>query len=312
SELEGSSRELYTGALGFASPAAGLELSVAIRTFELTRDRVWIGAGGGIVADSRPSAELAEALAKAAPLVAAIGGRLAGEAVAFAEPASPRLPRASELVSAERPDPALGLLETVLVRDGSPVDLEAHLERLAMSARAVYGRSLPPDAAAIAGRSAAEAGDCRLRLQLRFESGELKLRAETAALPPVSSEPVELVPVLLPGGLGAHKWRDRRLVDALAERLAGGVALLVDSDGSVLEAAWGNVWVVIGDEHRTPPRDGRLLPGVARARRLDQLKADGIAVNEQRLALDDLAGAEVYLTSALRGPTPALVRFDAW
>ena len=54
SELEGTGRELYTGALGFASPAAGLELSVAIRTFELGGGAIWLGAGGGIVADSDP------------------------------------------------------------------------------------------------------------------------------------------------------------------------------------------------------------------------------------------------------------------
>ena len=312
SELEGSGRELYTGALGFASPAAGLELSVAIRTFELTRERVWIGAGGGIVADSRPAAELAEALAKAAPLIAAIGGGMEPEGATLAEFGSGHLPRASQLVAAERPDPALGLLETILVRDGCPVDLDAHLERMAGSARALYGRSLPADAAVIAGRAAAGAGDCRLRLRLSVVSGELTLEAGTASLPPTGGGPVRLVPVLLPGGLGAHKWRDRRLLDALAERLAGGVALLVDSDGSVLEAAWGNVWVVVAGEHRTPALDGRLLPGIARARRLRELESDGIAVSERRLTLDDLAGAEVYLTSSLRPPTPALVRFDAW
>ena len=34
-ELESTGREAYTGAIGFASPLAGLELSVAIRTFEV-------------------------------------------------------------------------------------------------------------------------------------------------------------------------------------------------------------------------------------------------------------------------------------
>ncbi|MDX6640162.1 MAG: para-aminobenzoate synthetase / 4-amino-4-deoxychorismate lyase, partial [Solirubrobacteraceae bacterium] len=73
-ELEATRREAYTGAIGYVSPLAGLELSVAIRTFELARDRVWLGAGGGIVADSDPGAELAEALAKAAGPLSAGGG----------------------------------------------------------------------------------------------------------------------------------------------------------------------------------------------------------------------------------------------
>jgi anthranilate/para-aminobenzoate synthase component I len=74
--LEPTAREVYTGAIGYASPIAGLELSVAIRTLELCDGRLWLGAGGGIVADSEPRAELEEALDKARPLAAAVGTRV--------------------------------------------------------------------------------------------------------------------------------------------------------------------------------------------------------------------------------------------
>ncbi len=76
SELEGSARHAYTGAAGFASPVAGLELNVAIRTFEIAHGNAWIGAGGGIVADSDPDAEVREALDKARPLIHALGAQL--------------------------------------------------------------------------------------------------------------------------------------------------------------------------------------------------------------------------------------------
>jgi para-aminobenzoate synthetase / 4-amino-4-deoxychorismate lyase len=72
-ELERTAREVYTGAIGYCSPIAGVELNVAIRTLELRDGRLWIGAGGGIVADSDPRAELDEAIAKARPIVAAVG-----------------------------------------------------------------------------------------------------------------------------------------------------------------------------------------------------------------------------------------------
>ncbi|HEX3977381.1 MAG TPA: anthranilate synthase component I family protein [Solirubrobacteraceae bacterium] len=72
-ELEPAGREVYTGAVGFASPVAGLELNVAIRTLELADGHVWLGAGGGIVADSDPHTELEEALTKARPIAAAVG-----------------------------------------------------------------------------------------------------------------------------------------------------------------------------------------------------------------------------------------------
>ena len=305
-ELEGTGRELYTGAIGFASPAAGLELSVAIRTFELGADSIWLSAGGGIVADSDPDAELAEALAKAAPLVRAIGGEIAPEG------RSPglggawrRTPRASALVAAPRPDRRTGVMETVLVRSGEPIALEEHLERLRVSVERLYDRPMPADVAARARRAVAASGDVRLRIHAIPSTAGVVVRCETAALPTGSGKEVLLAPVVLLGGLGAHKWRDRRLLEALSAATAPAVPLLVDSDGSVLEAAWANVWVQEGERHRTPPADGRLLPGVARALRLAELRAAGVDVEEAVVSLEDLARGRVVLTSSLRGPAPA-------
>ena len=75
-ELEAVPREIYTGAVGYRSPVAGLELNVAIRTFEFCDGRMWLGAGGGIVADSLADDEFRECLLKAGPLIRAAGGAL--------------------------------------------------------------------------------------------------------------------------------------------------------------------------------------------------------------------------------------------
>ena len=91
-ELEATRREAYTGAIGYASPIAGLELSVTIRTFELAAGRIWLGVGGGIGADSDPQQELDEALLKARPIAAAIGTRVCTESGA---PAPTRRRRAA-------------------------------------------------------------------------------------------------------------------------------------------------------------------------------------------------------------------------
>jgi para-aminobenzoate synthetase/4-amino-4-deoxychorismate lyase len=78
SELESTGREVYTGAVGYVSPLAGLELNVAIRTLELSGRKLWLGVGGGVVADSDPRAELEETLVKARPVAAAIGTTVEG------------------------------------------------------------------------------------------------------------------------------------------------------------------------------------------------------------------------------------------
>ncbi|MDQ3751533.1 MAG: aminodeoxychorismate synthase component I [Actinomycetota bacterium] len=76
SELETTAREAYTGAIGYVSPLAGVELNVAIRTFEFAGGRAWLGAGGGIVADSDPATEWEECLMKAQPLLRSVGAHV--------------------------------------------------------------------------------------------------------------------------------------------------------------------------------------------------------------------------------------------
>ena len=57
---------MYCGTVGMASPVAGCELNVAIRTVEFDADGgAVLGVGGGITADSDPAAEWQECLHKA-------------------------------------------------------------------------------------------------------------------------------------------------------------------------------------------------------------------------------------------------------
>jgi para-aminobenzoate synthetase/4-amino-4-deoxychorismate lyase len=120
------------------------------------------------------------------------------------------------------------------------VAADLHLERLSRSLLELYGEPLPPDARMLLDEAAARSPEpARLRLTAAPEvpSGGVRLRLERTALPAL--EPVRLRTVTLPGGLGEHKWVDRRLLDALVARHPGHLALLVDLDGQVLEAGPG-------------------------------------------------------------------------
>ncbi|WP_409428545.1 aminodeoxychorismate synthase component I [Mycobacterium sp. SMC-11] len=71
SQWEMSRRGAYCGTVGLASPVAGCELNVAIRTVEFdAAGGAVLGVGGGITADSDVDAEWQECLHKAAPIVA--------------------------------------------------------------------------------------------------------------------------------------------------------------------------------------------------------------------------------------------------
>ncbi len=124
SQLEATGREVYTGAIGYASPHAGLELNVAIRTFEAHGDHLWLGAGGGIVADSDPQAELEECLVKARPLIAAIGGTSTrGQTPNNRNRPEQGFSYEHSVKGSDplrRPDAELGVFETLLVDGGEP------------------------------------------------------------------------------------------------------------------------------------------------------------------------------------------------
>lgn len=324
-ELESSRREIYTGAIGFASPLAGLELNVAIRGFEFgpalpqppgneSRPAVraaWLGVGGGIVADSEPLAETEECRTKAAPLLGAVGGQLAGRQDPLA--ISPALAPAPLRLGAKpipRPDPARGVFETILVEDGVPQHFKHHLERLAASLDSLYGSALPPGLAGeITGRVAALEGPARLRVDVRPSASALEYSLAVSPLPARPAS-ISLAPVCLPGGLGAHKWADRDLVDRLAAVQTPHLPLLCDLDGEVLEAAHATVFADLGDGClTTPPLDGRILPGVARARLLAGAHPlppgiSGVAERPLPLALLPGAGA-IYIANALLPLAPA-------
>ncbi len=83
---ESNRRGVYCGTVGLASPVAGCELNVAIRTVEFGADgSAVLGVGGGITADSDPDREWDECLDKAAPIIGA--RRIADSARSGSRPA---------------------------------------------------------------------------------------------------------------------------------------------------------------------------------------------------------------------------------
>jgi para-aminobenzoate synthetase/4-amino-4-deoxychorismate lyase len=221
-----------------------------------------------------------------------------------------------------RPDPERGIFETLLVVDGRPVELDAHLDRLAASARELFGppamaRVLGPARALAVARASESAardpGLARLRLTLSPDGrGALDLTAATADVDPATVFPqaergVALAPVAVDGGLGRHKWADRRLIEGAARALEGQLPLVVDGDGYVLEADRANVFALRGDTLVTPPDDGRILPGIARDRAIGVARELGIEVQELPIGLDDLYRShEVFLTGSVRGIEPVV------
>ena len=72
-DLEPQERGPYCGSIGYLSLTGALDTNILIRTIILTHHWATVDAGGGIVADSDPTAEYAETLTKAAALLRVLG-----------------------------------------------------------------------------------------------------------------------------------------------------------------------------------------------------------------------------------------------
>lgn len=278
-ELEPAPRGVYCGAIGYVAPPAAAvraRFSVAIRTAVLDRESGGLeyGVGGGITWDSTPAAEHDEVIDKTAVL--------------------------------HHPQHDFELLETVRYEPGVGLrNRDRHLGRLTDSA-AYFGFATDQVAAAVAeldGRLAA-GGPARVRLRLS-RSGQVG----TDVFPlPASAGPVGLVvdeePVDSRSVWLQHKTSLREVYDSrqLRHPEADDVVLL-NERGEVTETTRANLAVRLDGRWWTPPLSSGCLPGVERARLLDEQ-----AVLERVLTSADLDRAEALaVLSSLRGWRPAFL-----
>jgi para-aminobenzoate synthetase/4-amino-4-deoxychorismate lyase len=214
-----------------------------------------------------------------------------------------------------QPDRSRGVFETLLVVDGEPVELEAHLRRLARSLDGLYGLKPPKGTGEQLQVEAGELELGRLRLTATPSRGtgdqqvtEVDLAIEADAIEPKLVFPAHGVRLLtqpLSGGLGPHKLVDRPKGIGRPSPDEAGV-LLID-EGEVLEAGWANVFAVRGGTLFTPPLDGRILPGTTRAALLALAASEEIETAECPLSPADLLNAdETFLTGSIRGVEAAL------
>ncbi len=210
------------------------------------------------------------------------------------------------------PDRAIGVLETLLVVDGLPVELEAHLERLRWSVQDLFEDEVPDGTRELVLDRAAPLALGRLRLTVSPQpGGGLAPEVITAVVDPEDVFPgweraIGLRPFVVQGGLGAHKWADRAgLAWTESGESDGFLPLVLDSDGEVLEASRANVFAIEAGALVTPAADGRILPGVARARAIEAAHTLGIELREETLTVDRLiAAGEAFLTGSVRGVEP--------
>lgn len=284
-------RGAYTGAAGLLTPDGRAELSVLIRTFEVSGGRVELGVGGGITVDSVPVREWRECLHKAEPLAVAARSRLV-DGLDVAEAPIP-----AELA-------AQGVFESILVQHGRPLRLADHLARLARSVWELYAADLPGDLAARALSAAERAVGPRTALRVWARPSDDGLVVEVTARPlGPRLESCTLALAERPKHSWRHKWADRTALDAAEAAVAPALPYFLDPLGRVAETSRGNLFVLGADGiWRTPPSGDHQLPGVTRRALLDVLGDHGVEVEIAPIPAVALGEAmSVVWTSSLSG-----------
>jgi 4-amino-4-deoxychorismate lyase len=201
------------------------------------------------------------------------------------------------------------VFETARVYSGRPFLLDRHLARFAVSAERL--RLAPPDASECERLAQLVVGACDEEdLALRLYWTERTLVATAAPIDPkleaLRARGLRLVTVpWSTGALASAKsmsYAENMAAQDTAIAAGADDALLVASDGTVLEAPTANVWWREGDQLVTPSLDLPILAGVTRGLLLEIAKQETI---EGVFPLARLLEAdEVFICASVREVMP--------
>ena len=223
-----------------------------------------------------------------------------------------------------------GVFEGIRVMSGKIADPGRHLDRLELSARAIYltlplGRS---ELLELVCATVAEHGqaDAYVRLVVTRGVGRLGIDTASCVAPTVFCvvDSFDLYGLSLGQGLrlvtASRRRPDPDVLDPRvkslnylnnvlnkleAKRRGGDEALVLNRRGQVAEASAANVFVRQGTRLFTPPGSDGALEGITRGRIFELAPELGLAVEERTLtSLDLLAANEVFLTGSGAGIVP--------
>jgi len=204
-------------------------------------------------------------------------------------------------------EPRLLAADSFLVASGRVRGWERHWTRFSRACQdqGVDPRRVEPFRAAVANLLLAD-GRWFPRVDLVTGADEspefrVRVRAAPAFAPEVIAWPM---PVVDPRRAPRRKGPDLELLGewrAQAQRSGADEALLIDDCGRVLEGAYTSLLWWEDDVLCALPDDAPILLGITRGLLLDLARAREVRVAYRRPAPSELAGCEVWLTSALHG-----------
>lgn len=284
-ELEHEFRGIYTGAIGFITPAKDAFFNVPIRTVVLNNGRGEMGIGSGVVYDSNPEQEWEECRLK---------GRFLTE-----------------------PVPDFQLIETILWKPGEGYWLlDRHLKRLLQSAGYFGYHADKKNMIEELNKTAKNFPDTlhqRIRLTLA-KDGTLEVTATECSPPRREILPEAAPPDTLPKVTFSerttdsnspylyHKTTIRDIYDREREKAAAEgffEVIFCNEKGEATEGGITNIFIRNGDKCFTPPVTSGLLAGIFREHFLEN---SPFPVEEKVLTRQEVETADaIYVGNSVRG-----------
>ena len=217
----------------------------------------------------------------------------------------------------------LGLFETILAIDGTPIFAGRHLSRLRSGCERLGWDPELPDLPKIIGelvhRNELTSGRARIRLAITGGSGTLRhLALGPDHLVWMTAVPAPDAPLTTSANLSPWLRNERSPLAGLkcasyAENLAAlehayqlgfEETLFLNTRGNLCEAATANLFLVRNARLLTPSPASGCLPGITRGVVIGLAAQHGIPCEEGDLSEEDLhAAEELFLTSSIRGLT---------
>jgi len=327
-ELEPSRRHIYTGSIGYISFHNTIDLSIAIRTATISRNRVFFSAGGGIVYDSDPSDEYEETLHKGKTLMEILKGSgiSSDESVcAWVNGTLMPIEEAKISIADQGLQYGYGLFETIRVENGVPGYLEDHLNRFNHSWKTLMG-SPPPDLTwdeiirQVISANGLQEVTAAIKIMATFGSREkpscshsfiVTARPYTHRLSGKSEPGLRLVTYPEPRQtpLADHKTLNYlyyHLAGKWAKEHLGDEALILNPDRTVSETNTASL-LLIKKNTAIIPVSRAVLPGIMAKAVTRNLDHSGFEIKSKKVLPEDLYSADqVWVTNSLMGAVPVL------
>jgi len=327
-EIEPHRRHIYTGSIGYISFSGSMDLSIAIRTATVYKDKIFFSAGGGIVFDSDPLDEFNETIYKGQTLMEVFEGK-----VRQPEPEdylwfNGRLQPVKEACVPVTDQGLLfgfGFFETIRADKGKPLYLDEHIARFNNTWGNLFD-SRPPD---LTWDSIINEVIAKNRLTDKTAAIKILATRGNRETPPFNNTLIVMArpyihrleekkipgiklltyPEVRQSPLASHKTLNYLyylLAGRWAIKMGADEALILNPDGTVSETNTANI-MLISDKKVLVPFSEHVLPGIMQKALCDVLLGWGYKVEKKVIKPADLLGGEeVILSNSLMGAVPVM------